>query len=196
MWYLIGCLYNGYKPSQPNSFKFTHHTKDLVDIVIRELESRHAVVSHNRRNSHWVEIKNVHHLYESLGRLGLNVPKSERQPPKDLEEQFVPHFVRGFRESQQKRNNGYFGNKNNILRLHYHNPSFLVWFDHLLMRYAGTNPRDSSEISITYRPSDALRIYKLCYEVDWEYTHSHEIYLHSIMNLPELPNRVKKTLSK
>jgi len=185
MWYILGACYNCYLPYRLNGFKFTHSSKMLVEIVRTALSSSHSIIEDNRdKESYWIRIMGVPHLYGRLGELGLNVPKSERMPLERLEDPYVPHFTRGFLESRKRMESSYFASSANHLCIRY-NHEFLVWFNQIVREYAGVQHEGPIDNLIKYGTQDTLRIYELCYCRDWEYTEKYGICLSSSRELPE-----------
>lgn len=171
--YVYGASFGCYHPQAQKRMLFRSRYKDLVEIIKREMESEHKIISHPKRGSYWIEVSSAPYLYSKLEELGLNVPKSEREFPKKIE--YMSHFVRGFLDAkssihtiEDKYTNIYIGLSK----------SFLLDLHKILVKYAKVEGKGPKGNQVVYCHNDSVKIHDFIYQ-DWDFIKESGLYLPS-----------------
>lgn len=175
MYYVLGLFYGGYIPQPKNGILYRSKNKGLVEIVKRELKSEHSIVSDRRRPSHWIEADSLPHLRSKIKKWDLDVAKSKRKLPKEIDEEYRSHFVRGLIDSRaliKVRDKG----ELNIIVSFKSNISFLRDLCKKLKKYAGVRGGYITKGLLIYGNYDSIKIRDFIYK-DWNFIKKNELYL-------------------
>jgi len=162
--YIVGASYscytnfNGYKRRNQLIFRSRH--KKLVELVRDEVFPAHSITSDNRKgkSSHWIAVASPQRMYSKLEEIGLNIPKKEREFPKDIPENRLYNVVRGFLDAEAETNAG-----KNYMRIGFHN-RFLSGLNKVLIKYAGVKGGILKDNELIYKKDDAIKIYNFTYQ--------------------------------
>jgi AraC-like DNA-binding protein len=206
MYYVLGAFYAGYRPNTApkNGIIFQSKHRDLVQIVKDELGSEHEIITYSRdsekrdRNSYFLNFGN-HSLRTKLGELGLNKPKSKRTFPKNLDEKYASHFVRGFIEARARVSIKKNGSTN--LRILFNKP-FVRTLHNMLIQYADVKGvAYLADGVFSYNHQDSLKIHDFIYQ-DMAFIKKHNLFLPSQKNrfnfgyVPKAPKFTQRALAK
>jgi AraC-like DNA-binding protein len=179
MYYVLGAFYSScIMPKRQTIIVFRNSNKDLVEIIRDEIESEHTIVSDPRENksSHWFEMGSASHLHSRLKELGLNKPKRKRRFPRDIDEYYISHFVRGFLDAQGsvKIAKTSFG-KRSELYIHF-NHRFLKGLHRTIKKYAMAEHSRLYDDNLKYVNEDCSRIHDFIYR-DFGFINRYGLYL-------------------
>lgn len=183
MWYVLGSFYDGYHSRRSIGVSFTSKHEGLVQIVKDQLKSEHTIVKREtdtsdgqgKNYSYSLEMYAAPDLYTRIGELGLNVNKKERKFPKDIPDQYIDHFIRGFLDGQS---NMILHNKQCTQMEVHMNKDFLTDLNKVLEKHAGVKRKEPTKDVITYAHANSLKIHDFIYQ-DWEYIEQSGLYLPS-----------------
>jgi len=187
MWYVLGSFYAGYhsrsSTKRSAGISFTSKHEGLVQIVKDQLESEHTIVKREtdtsngqgKNYSYSLEIYVAPDLYARIGELGLNVDKKERKFPKNIPDQYIGHFVRGFLDGQS--NMAPHNKKCTQMEVHM-NKDFLTDLNKVLEKQVGVKRKEPTNNVITYGHADCLKIHDFIYK-DWKFIEKSGLYLPS-----------------
>lgn len=169
--YVYGSSFGCYLPQAPKRILFRSRYKDLVEIIKREMESEHTIISHPKKGSYWIEVSSVPYLYSKLEELDLNAPKSERKFPEKIK--YMSHFVRGFLDAKDliytvkgKYTYIYIG----------FSKSFLLDLHKILVKYAKVEGKGPKGDHVVYCHNDSVKIHDFIYQ-DWDFIKESGLYL-------------------
>src|SRR3989344_3187461 len=156
MYYVLGAFYRKHIEDGEKGLIFRSRHRDLVNIVKSKLKSKHAIISHTTKSSHFIQMKSVPYL----------VP-----------EVYLDHYIRGLFDAQA--NISLINYSENVIatniRLRFNN-KFLVSLDEVLKRYANVSRPKPISNYIIYSGADSSRIYNFIYR-DIEYIENSWLYL-------------------
>jgi len=197
MMYLLGISIAQYsseiisQKSVGNKWQSTSRT--LIEKVGSLIASEHTIESHTYENiredgddftTHWLRIHNKR-LYDSLREKGLDVPKSERMFPPNIEEQYLDHLVRGLFDAKVLcRNSIYRKEYDSGVRFHadkrlpiYFNVPFLKDLYDILVEHAHVKGgRDIEKSPLILHNEDVRAVYDFLYR-DWKFIRKNGLYL-------------------
>jgi len=213
MWYVLGISFAKVMLSKnSNIISWQSASKPLLEIVNSSLESDYPIYSrkykHIREGEDDFTMQRLSMgnpiLYESMSDWGLSVPKKERIFPKDVEEQYLDHFIRGIFDAQvscvnyiQKRDRSTL--QTQALNIGSFGIHFIQDLYETLVQYANIKSGKSiSKPPLIIRGSNVRKVKELLYR-DWEFIEESGLYLPSkkerfeikydIENHPKEPNR-------
>ena len=183
MYYILGAIYGGGRLVEKSYIKqddsksiykgivFSCHHKDLVQLVIDELQVDTVIISDNReeKEHHWFEKRGVPILYGKLEKLGLGADDIIFP---EIPEIYLSHFVRGFSDARAVIS---LYNNNTTVRFRYAE-SFLVGLEKVLRKYASAEPSESKDGYRAYTHKNSQRIHGFIYE-EWPYIETRKLYV-------------------
>ena len=176
MYYVLGAFYAKASPRPENGITFQCSSRDLVQIVKEQLDSKHKIISDPRgKPSHWLRMRSVPYMRSRLDELGFLKHKSERRVPKNIPKKYVSHFARGFIDAKAQVRVTEDG-RTNVRISFYEIP--LKDIHELLVEYAGIKHPAPKGNKILYGHKNSIRMHDFIYR-DWEYIKEYGIYLPS-----------------
>jgi len=176
--YILGALTSCCIPDikHSNRLIIRSKTRELVELIRDELESKHTIIADTReKSSYWLQITNKN-LRCVLEEKGLGNSKKERRFPNNIKEEYIDHFIRGFFDERadivNRRDLTYVS-----MGSFSENKQFLLELNLTLKKHAGVNKNDFCR-QLTYGSANSLKIYNLIYR-DWEYIRENGLYLPS-----------------
>ncbi len=173
-WYLLGLSFPTYSQhiqlgKAPRNI-WQSSSKELIEIIKSCLQSEHHISGPLRNKNirpgeHDFEIYRLSmsnwKIYNSLQRAGLDVPQLERKFPPGIDEQHLPHFLRGFFDAKASV---YISSQRDLVCTVHYNNKFLHHLDQKLI--ASTSIKDSQRRtfpSITYHGKNVHAICDFLY---------------------------------
>ena len=176
MWYILGVSYSRYIISRKdNRNSWTSSSHELLEIVQTHLgATEHKIGKQDGRREKLFQVRSEY-LQSKLKKRGLGVPRKEREFPKDCDEKYLDHFIRGFFDAQVsvKEDRG-----NRTVSQIYFNIAFLIELHNHFVRNASV-ARDSPEKSpLRYGHENTMKIHGYLYR-DWNFIQEKGLYLPS-----------------
>jgi len=175
MWYVLGVSYSRYIISRKdNRNSWTSSSHELLEIIQTQLEAEHKIGKQDGRKERLFQVRSQYLQYK-LKERGLGVPKKEREFPKDCNEKYLDHFIRGFFDAHVSLNED---RGNRIISQIYFNITFLKELHNHFVKCASVD-RDSPEKSpLRYGNENTMKIYCYLYR-DWDFIQENGLYLPS-----------------
>lgn len=173
-WYVLGAFFSCFTPKGNNSLIFRDSQRDLVVIVKTALKSGHAIQQDSRqKHSFWLSIYNVPELINSLNAYGLDAPKNERIFPKNIPEEYLGDFIRGFTDTftPLKIHNGY-----RCLKIQLSH-DFIKGVNDAFIQYADIGNKKTEGNIAVYGVRDTKKICEKLIYSGWEKRMGNPIYL-------------------
>jgi len=197
MWYILGisiAQYSQGKLGNSRINKWQSTSKPLIEIVKSSLDSEHAVSSVKNKHirgkedffTNWLVIYNKK-IYDALSGRGLDVPKTERIFPEDIEEPYLDHFVRGFFDakvscvntiSNVESKGGPREYHSQVLDISFNIPFLKDLYDILVEHAHVGGGKDVSESPLYLRGQNPRLVHDFLYR-DWEFIQESGLYLPS-----------------
>lgn len=176
MHYVLGAAYGCASYDSWLGIAFRSNKRNLVEIIKDEIKSRHSIIEDKRPNhcSYWIETDNADYMRYRLHELGVAEGKHQRKFPKNIKEEYLSHFVRGFFDA--KANVSSKGGRT-YTTFHFNN-RFLLGLHEILVKYAGVGQEKPKGNMVAYGHSDSLKIHDFIYS-DWRYVRRNGLYLPS-----------------
>ena len=170
MMYFLGVSFSRYSASSTdNRNTWTSSSIDLLGLVQKALETTQSIGRPNKWKSRNFQVRSQH-LQDKLKQYGLGIPRSKREFPCNIEEQYLDHFVRGIFDGNVSAAKSY-------VDIPYPSEKFLQQLYPLLVLHA--NIRSGRRITRPYFRligSDITSVRKFIYR-DWDYIQECGIYL-------------------
>ena len=199
MYYILGAAYASYAP--PLHYKdmvlFRDSNKELIEIIRRELTSDHEIILDNRGKRSYFFGFTSQYIRSRLEELGLVQDKAERLFPKDIKDEYLKHFVRGFFDVQGHIYISY--DRLNTIRFNFYK-NFLEGLSKSLSNHAHIKEADlyktfGRQYSIIYGHNASLKIHDFIYD-DFAYIKENGLFLHSKKDLFKLDYLAKQGIRK
>src|SRR3989338_1536902 len=100
MYYVLGAFYRKHIEDGEKGLIFRSRHRDLVNIVKSKLKSKHAIISHTTKSSHFIQMKSVPYLRSKLEALGVKGDMEDREFPNFVPEVYLDHYIRGLFDAQ------------------------------------------------------------------------------------------------
>lgn len=196
MYYLLGTAYASYAPPsyRRKMVLFRNSNKNLIEIIRNELQSDHEIIPDNRGKSSYFLSFTSPHMRFRLEKIGLSEDKEKRLFPRNINGEYLSHFVRGFFDAQ-----GYIdtdpSNLNRISFYFYKN--FLDVLCKLLSDNAGIKKENVNKYRgklyySIYGHNNSLKIYDFIYQ-DFHYVKERGLFLQAKKDLFNLNRTLERS---
>jgi len=175
MHYVLGAAYGCASYDSWLGITFRSNKRNLIEIIKDEIKSKHIIEDKRpKHHSYWIETDNADYMRYRLHERGVAEDKHQRKFPKNIKEEYLSHFVRGFFDA--KANVSSKGGRTHIT-FNFNN-RFLLGLHGILVKYAGVTRSKPTDDYLTYGHSDSLKIHDFIYS-DWKYIRRNGLYLPS-----------------